>query len=112
MNVKIKILASYTIVFLATIVMILLSFDYFESNTIEKNDHFFCGTVSRNSEFKEGEKLFKSLCASCHKLDKFVLGPSLKNIEIDSISLFQYLKSEKHKPTYPQLTQKNINDIL
>ena len=26
---------------------------------------------------KEGKKLFKSLCASCHKLDKKLVGPKL-----------------------------------
>ena len=30
---------------------------------------------------KEGKKLFKSLCASCHKLDKKMTGPALRNVE-------------------------------
>ena len=30
---------------------------------------------------KEGKKLFKSLCASCHKLDKKLVGPKLGGIE-------------------------------
>ena len=30
---------------------------------------------------KEGKKLFKSLCASCHKLDKKLVGPALAGIE-------------------------------
>jgi len=30
---------------------------------------------------KEGKKMFKSLCAACHKLDKKLIGPALGNIE-------------------------------
>ena len=30
---------------------------------------------------KEGKKLFKSLCASCHKLDKKLIGPALGAVE-------------------------------
>ena len=30
---------------------------------------------------KEGRKLFKSLCASCHKLDKKLIGPALGGVE-------------------------------
>ena len=29
---------------------------------------------------KEGRNLYKSLCASCHKLDKKLVGPALGNI--------------------------------
>ena len=112
MNIKNKILASYSVVFLTIVVMFLLSFDYFENSAIEKKNQFFCGTVSTDSKYKEGKKLFKSLCVSCHKLDKLVFGPSLKNIEIDSISFFKYLRSKKHRPSFPQLSQENSNEIL
>ena len=30
---------------------------------------------------KEGKSLFKSLCASCHKLDKKLIGPALGGVE-------------------------------
>ena len=30
---------------------------------------------------KEGRKLFRSLCASCHKLDKKLVGPALGGVE-------------------------------
>ncbi|KAB1160648.1 hypothetical protein F7018_01885 [Tenacibaculum aiptasiae] len=112
MNIKNKILASYTVVFLAIILMVLLSFDFFESNSEEKRNQFFCGTVDFDEEYKEGKKLFKMLCASCHKLDKLVFGPSLKKVEIDSISLFKYLKSNQHRPSFPQLSQENVNEVL
>ena len=112
MNIKNKILASYSVLFLAIIVMFLLFFDCFKSNTVENNNQFFCGTESLKREFKEGKKLFKSLCASCHKLDKKLVGPALGGLEIDSLSLFKYLISEKHKPSFSQLSLENSNDIL
>ena len=59
MNIKNKILASYIVVFLAIILMMLLSFGFFESNSDEKRSQFFCGTVSTDKEHKEGKKLFR-----------------------------------------------------
>ena len=112
MNIKNKILASYSVVFLAIVVMFLLSFDYFENSTIEKKNQFFCGTVSTGNKYKEGKKLFKSLCASCHKINKRLVGPALGGLEIDSISFFKYLRSKKHRPSFPQLSQENSNEIL
>ncbi len=34
-----------------------------------------------NARQKEGKKLYKSLCAACHKLDKKLIGPALGKIE-------------------------------
>ena len=81
---------------------------------------------------KEGKKLFKSLCASCHKLDKKLVGPALGGIE--EIRENEWLKSwikdnvalqstdadareaAEFSPTamtaFPQLSDKNIDDIL
>jgi len=111
MSIKNKILTSYAIVFLTIILMILFSFDYFEKD-IKAGNYFSCGTESFNEGNKEERKLFKILCASCHKLEKKLIGPALRSIEIDSISLNRYLKSEKHQPSFPQLTQKNVDEIL
>ena len=33
-----------------------------------------------SQSFEEGEKLFKQNCASCHKMDKKVVGPALQNV--------------------------------
>lgn len=83
---------------------------------------------------KEGKKLFKSLCASCHKLDKKLVGPKLGDIEIrrendwlkswirdnaafrasgdkDAIEVFEEYK-QSSMTAFPQLTDKNIDDIL
>ena len=83
---------------------------------------------------KEGRKLFKSLCASCHKLDKKLIGPLLGGIEerrendwlkawiknnaelrasgdADAIEIFNEYKGSP-MTAFPQLTDKNIDDIL
>ena len=83
---------------------------------------------------KEGKKLFKSLCASCHKLDKKLIGPALSGIEErrendwlkswikDNAALRASGDSEanaifdeyKGSPmtAFPQLTDQNVDDIL
>jgi cytochrome c2 len=83
---------------------------------------------------KEGAKLFKSLCTSCHKLDKKLVGPKLGGIEErrengwlkswikdnaalrasgdkDANEIFEEYK-QSNMTAFPQLTDKNIDDIL
>mgnify|MGYP001065665666 FL=1 len=83
---------------------------------------------------KEGKKLFKSLCASCHKLDKKLVGPALAGVEErrendwliawirnnaelrasgdkDAIAIFEEYNGS-NMTAFPQLTDQNINDIL
>ena len=81
---------------------------------------------------KEGRKLFRSLCASCHKLDKKLVGPALGGVEerrenswlkswIKNNAEFQKVNAEAAEASlyatsamnaFPQLTDKNIDDIL
>ena len=81
---------------------------------------------------KEGRKLFRNLCGSCHKLDKESIGPKLGDVEnkyendwlkswIKDNAAFQKVNAEaaevaELKPTamtaFPQLTDKQIDDIL
>jgi len=81
---------------------------------------------------KEGRKLFRSLCASCHKLDKKLVGPALGAVEerrendwlkawIKNNAEFQKVNAEAYEAAqysatamnaFPQLTDKNIDDIL
>jgi len=81
---------------------------------------------------KEGRKLFRSLCASCHKLDKKQVGPALGAVEerrendwlkawIKNNAEFQKVNAEAYEAAqysatamnaFPQLTDKNIDDIL
>lgn len=83
---------------------------------------------------KEGRKLFKSLCASCHKLDKKLIGPALGGVEErrendwlkawikdnaslrasgdrDAIAIFEEYKGSP-MTAFPQLSDKQIDDIL
>lgn len=83
---------------------------------------------------KEGKQLFKSLCASCHKLDKKLIGPALGGIserrdmdwlkswikdnaalrasgDADAIAVFDEYNGSPMTP-FPQLTDKNIEDII
>ncbi|CAM1339168.1 c-type cytochrome [Tenacibaculum aestuarii] len=83
---------------------------------------------------KEGKKLFKSLCASCHKLDKKLVGPALGSVEEkrtnewlkawikdnaalratgdkDAIAIFEEYNGS-NMTAFPQLTDQNIDDIL
>ena len=83
---------------------------------------------------KEGRKLFRSLCASCHKLDKKLVGPALGKVEErrendwlkawiknnaefrasgdrDAIEIFEEYNGSSMN-AFPQLSDKNIDDIL
>ena len=83
---------------------------------------------------KEGKKLFKSLCASCHKLDKKLVGPALGDIEsrrendwlkawikdnaalrasgdADANAIFDEYNGAAMN-AFPQLSDKNIDDVL
>lgn len=83
---------------------------------------------------KEGKSLYKSLCASCHKLDKKLVGPALGNIEArrDREWLYKWIRNNAElrasgdrdaiavyeeyngaaMSAFPQLTDQNIDDIL
>ena len=83
---------------------------------------------------KEGRKLFKQLCASCHKLDKKLIGPALGGVEErrenewliawiknnaelratgdrDAIAIFEEYNGSVMS-AFPQLSDQQINDIL
>lgn len=81
---------------------------------------------------KAGKKLFKSQCASCHKLDKKLVGPALGGVEerrendwlkswIKNNAEFQKVNAEAAQAAqysatamsaFPQLTDVQIDDIL
>ena len=83
---------------------------------------------------KEGRKLFKSLCASCHKLDRKLIGPALAGVEgrrendwlkawiknnaelrasgdRDAIAIFEEYNGSSMN-AFPQLSDQQIDDIL
>ena len=81
---------------------------------------------------KAGKKLFKSLCASCHKLDKKLVGPALGGVEerrendwlkawIKNNAEFQKVNADAAEAAqysatamnaFPQLSDGQIDDIL
>lgn len=58
---------------------------------------FICGTPNYTKSQSQGRSLFNSNCAACHKLDKNMSGPALRNIgqKYDSIVIVRYLKGNK-----------------
>ena len=82
----------------------------------------------------EGRKLYKSLCASCHKLDRKLVGPALGNVEErrENSWLIAWIKNNAElrasgdrdaiaihdeyngavMSAFPQLSDNQINDIL
>ncbi|WP_299063435.1 cytochrome c3 family protein [uncultured Polaribacter sp.] len=83
---------------------------------------------------KEGRKIYKSQCASCHKLDRKLVGPALGNVEQrrentwlkawirnnaefratgdkDAIAIYEEYNGAAMS-AFPQLTDQNIDDIL
>lgn len=83
---------------------------------------------------KEGRKIFRQLCSACHKLDKKFIGPALGGIEErrendwlkawikdnaalratgdkDALAIYAEYK-QSAMTAFPQLSDKNIDDIL
>ncbi|CAL2107789.1 Cytochrome c domain-containing protein [Tenacibaculum sp. 190524A02b] len=117
MSIKNKILLSYTIAFLGVVFIIVLP-----NLSLTKKEMVGCGTITPvcgnvlNENQREGKKLFKSLCASCHKINKQLVGPALGNIKMDSITLYKYLSKmdtmNYHTPQFKQLSIQNIEKLL
>lgn len=90
------------------------------------NKGFFCGTsrfTSKNAS--KGKRIFNAHCAACHKLDKKMTGPALRNIsqKCDSITLYKHikglpntiLKSTNYNMScmpFPELTSEEISYLL
>lgn len=112
MKIENKIFTSYVIVGITIFLMLF----YPSVGTMYKEERImYCGVIddfSGNERGREGRKLFKSLCASCHKLNKKLVGPPLGNVKKDSVDYYKFMNSKNHKPRFPMLTQKNINDII
>ena len=106
---------------LAFILVLFVSFSAFSQDVDE-------------ARHKAGEKLFKNLCSTCHKLDKKSTGPKLGGVadrrenkwlkawikdnaalrasgDRDANAIFEEFK-QSNMTAFPQLTDKNIDDIL
>ena len=93
---------------------------------------FFTLNLSAQGDAKNGKKLFNSNCAACHKLDKDLIGPALRDITerrtnewlkawIKDNAAFQKVDADakeaaEYSPTamnaFPQFSDQDIDDIL
>ncbi len=88
---------------------------------------FVCGNryFSSSEEASAGKQVFNANCASCHKLDKRMTGPALRNMtqKYDTITLQHYIQGKSTKTlnrttsnfpcvVFPQLTSKDITNLL
>ncbi len=95
---------------------------------------FSINLSAQQGDVANGEKLFKSTCAACHKLEGKLLGPALKGIteKRDNAWLLSWIKdspglinsgdklalevfeagNKLPMPPNPQLSDQDINDIL
>ena len=100
---------------------------------------FSSSILAQDGDVKNGKKLFNTNCASCHKLDKKMTGPALRNVEarlaeegLDRAWLNAWIKNSaaliKSGDTYankiwneynqtamtafPQLSDQDITDVL
>ncbi|MFV0249183.1 MAG: c-type cytochrome [Tenacibaculum sp.] len=93
-----------------------------------------CAQEVDKARYDEGRKLYKSLCVSCHKLDKKLIGPALGGVEArrdnawlkawiknnaalrasgdtDAIAIYEEYNGS-NMSAFPQLTDQNIDNIL
>ncbi|RNC88495.1 MAG: cytochrome C [Winogradskyella sp.] len=101
---------------------------------------FSTSLLAQDGDPKNGKSLFNANCASCHKLDKKMTGPALRNVEarlaedegLDRAWIASWIKNsaamiaagdpyavkiwDEYKPTamtaFPQLSDQDISDIL
>ena len=95
MSLKNKVLLSYSLAFLVAILTILYAFTSRTSNIgVCGTTDSICGnTLTKKGT--EGKKIFKSLCASCHKLNKKLIGPPLYKAPINNSYFSTYVKNEQ-----------------
>ncbi|MBL4605984.1 MAG: cytochrome c [Flavobacteriaceae bacterium] len=61
-------------------IVFVLNYDYFVTSASKNQSASWCGVIVEEKGQSEGRKLFRALCASCHKLDKKFIGSALSGI--------------------------------
>ncbi|CAM1357828.1 c-type cytochrome [Tenacibaculum xiamenense] len=134
MNLKNKMLLSYGMAFLVTILTVLYSFIPSESYNQGADIKPFCGNVNTlTKNGKEGKKIFRGICATCHKINKKLVGPALIGHKLDTIYFVRYVLNEEelHKKKnkkalsvnkeyknvnfnhqFNNLTEQNVLDVI
>ncbi|WP_422089905.1 c-type cytochrome [Tenacibaculum ovolyticum] len=133
MSLKNKIFLTYSLAFLVAILTIIYSFTLRNNNitTCETTAQICGNTLTKKGT--EGKKIFKKLCASCHKLDKTLIGPPLNKASINISYFSTYTRNEKelintqnknaliinnefknlnYNHQFSQLTEKNLQGLL
>lgn len=101
-----------------TIVVLIIAVVFFYNYTFDKKTAY-CSTPvpidftekSFTDNYKEGRKLFKMLCASCHKLDKKMIGPALSNEDLLFNKFYEYLTIENNLISISNQVNKESNEI-
>ncbi|MFD0963179.1 c-type cytochrome [Pseudofulvibacter geojedonensis] len=68
---------------------------------VDDSDVFICGTRPKldSKEARNGKQLFYANCAACHKIDKHMTGPALRNMaslyKENKLSLESFLKGNR-----------------
>jgi mono/diheme cytochrome c family protein len=71
---------------------------------------FFLTASLFGQDFKVGKKIFKANCASCHKMDKKVVGPALQNV-VDEQGKDWVLKWVKNNQELRESGDAHANEI-
>lgn len=86
------------------IVILLSGYYIFSSITFSRPGKFYCGTVDgpcfnadTSIDYKNGKTLYLQRCASCHSLDKDIVGPALMGLTkrgpwINKKNVWRYLQ--------------------
>ena len=86
---------------------------------------FICGTSTfYDNAASEGRQLFNVYCAACHKIDRDMTGPALKNMgkKYDTLTIAKFLQGDKtiikskgyniSCMRFPQLTTADVSKII
>jgi hypothetical protein len=84
----------------------------------------FCGTINLSENASEGKQIFNTNCAACHKLDRDMTGPALREIgnKYDTLTIIKFLHGNKTLikskgynnvcVNFPNLTYEEVSNLL
>ncbi|WP_138432442.1 c-type cytochrome [Winogradskyella algicola] len=84
----------------------------------------FCGTTNLSENAYEGKQIFNANCAACHKLDRDMTGPALREIgkKYDTLTIIKFLHGNKTLikskgynnvcVNFPNLTYEEASNLL
>lgn len=101
------------------ILIIITSLQYYRNDKYKNDEVFICGNETLidyeypklNENQKLGRNFFKSLCASCHKLDKKLIGPPLSNENFTLDYFFEFTVNEKSLLNSSNIQAISVNNL-